>query len=89
MNKPWYVYIVKCSDDTLYTGVTLDIERRLKQHNNGTGANYTKRRRPVVLMVMFESPNQSEACKEEYRIKQLTRKEKLLLIDGNRNTSTQ
>lgn len=89
MSKPWYVYILKCADDTLYTGITTDVNRRLNEHNKGTGAKYTKTRRPVVLMAVSEASNRSEASKEEYRIKQLTRKEKLLLIDGNRNTSTQ
>jgi putative endonuclease len=88
-DKPWYVYILKCADDTLYTGITTDVNRRLNEHNKGTGAKYTKTRRPVVLVAVSEASNRSEASKEEYRIKQLTRKEKLLLIDGNRNTSTQ
>jgi putative endonuclease len=87
-NKKWYVYILKCADDTLYTGITTDVNRRLNEHNKGTGARYTKTRLPVVLMALFEASDRSEASKEEYRIKQLTRKEKLLLIDGNRNTST-
>lgn len=88
-DKPWYVYLLKCADDTLYTGITTDVNRRLNEHNKGTGAKYTKTRRPVVLVAVSEASNRSEASKEEYRIKQLTRKEKLLLIDGNRNTSTQ
>lgn len=88
-DKPWYVYILKCADDTLYTGITTDVNRRLNEHNKGTGAKYTKTRLPVVLVAVSEASNRSEASKEEYRIKQLTRKEKLLLIDGNRNTSTQ
>jgi putative endonuclease len=87
-NKKWYVYILKCADDTLYTGITTDVNRRLNEHNKGTGAKYTKTRLPVVLMAVSEASDRSEASKEEYRIKQLTRKEKLLLIDGNRNTST-
>ena len=87
-NNKWYVYILKCADDTLYTGITTDVNRRLNEHNKGTGARYTKTRLPVVLMALFEASDRSEASKEEYRIKQLTRKEKLLLIDGNRNTST-
>ena len=87
-DKSWYVYILKCADDTLYTGITTDVNRRLNEHNKGTGAKYTKTRRPVILVAVSEASNRSEASKEEYRIKQLTRKEKLLLIDGNRNTST-
>ena len=82
-DKPWYVYILKCADDTLYTGITTDVNRRLNEHNKGTGAKYTKTRRPVVLMAVSEASNRSEASKEEYRIKQLTRKEKLQLININ------
>jgi putative endonuclease len=89
MSKPWYVYILKCADNSLYTGITTDVNRRLNEHNKGTGAKYTKGRLPVILMAVSEASNRSEASKEEYRIKQLTRKEKLILIDGNRNTSTE
>lgn len=76
----WFVYILECSDGTLYTGITTNVERRVKQHNNGKGAKYTKVRRPVVLRKVFEATNRSEASKEEYRIKQLSRIEKLKLI---------
>jgi len=82
-DKPWYVYILKCADDTLYTGITTDVNRRLNEHNKGTGAKYTKTRLPVVLVAVSETSNRSEASKEEYRIKQLTRKEKLQLININ------
>ena len=82
-DKPWYVYILKCADDTLYTGITTDVNRRLNEHNKGTGAKYTKTRLPVVLVAVSEASNRSEASKEEYRIKQLTRKEKLQLININ------
>jgi putative endonuclease len=67
----WYVYILQCSDGTLYTGITTDINRRVETHNKGKGAKYTKTRLPVVLMVSFESTDRSNASKEEYRIKQL------------------
>ena len=81
----WYVYILECSDGTLYTGITTDLDKRLKTHNNGKGAKYTKTRLPVVLKVSFESEDRSTASKEEYRIKQLTRKEKLKLINEQSN----
>ena len=81
----WYIYILECSDKTLYTGITTDINKRLKTHNNGKGAKYTKTRLPVHLMAYFEAENRSEASKEEYRIKQLTRKGKLELIDYANN----
>jgi len=73
----WTVYIIKCSDDTLYTGITNNLERRLQQHNNGTGAKYTKGRGPVSLVKSFECADRSEASKLEYQIKQLSREEKL------------
>ena len=77
----WYVYILECSDGTLYTGITTDLDKRLKTHNNGKGAKYTRVRLPVVLRDSFETADRSSASKEEYRIKQLTRKEKLKLIN--------
>lgn len=77
----WYVYIVECSDGTFYTGITTDVNKRVLTHNKGKGAKYTKARLPVVLMASFEAGNRSEASKEEYRIKQLTRKEKQILIN--------
>lgn len=79
--KKWYVYIVECEKDgTLYTGITTDINRRLLQHNSGKGAKYTRTRFPVKLRALFEAQNRSEASKEEYRIKQLPRSEKLKLL---------
>jgi putative endonuclease len=81
----WYVYILECSDGTLYTGITTDLDKRLKTHNNGKGAKYTKTRLPVVLKASFEAEDRSSASKEEYRIKQLTRKEKLKLINEQSN----
>jgi putative endonuclease len=77
----WFVYILECSDGTLYTGITTDVNKRVLTHNKGKGAKYTKVRLPVVLRASFEAENRSLASKEEYRIKQLTRKEKLELIN--------
>ena len=76
----WYVYIVECSDLTLYTGITTDIAKRIEAHNNGSGAKYTKSRRPVVLKKSFECKNKSEALKLEYKIKQLPKEEKLTYV---------
>ncbi len=78
----YYTYILKCSDSTLYTGITTDIERRLKEHN-GTmawGAKYTKIRQPVELLYHEEYSNRSEASKRESEIKKMTREKKLQLI---------
>ncbi len=78
----WVVYILECSDGTLYTGITNDLDKRIKAHNSGTGAKYTRSRCPVILRIFWESPNRSEASKLEYAIKKLSRKKKLLLIKG-------
>jgi len=77
----WYVYIVECSDGTLYTGITTDVNKRIKAHNKGKGAKYTSTRKPVVLRALFETIDRSSASKEEYRIKQLSREAKLKLCD--------
>ena len=73
-------YIVRCSDGTFYTGWTCDIEARLRAHNEGRGAKYTKPRRPVALVYLRYFETKQEAMSEEYRIKRLTREKKLLLI---------
>ena len=77
----WYVYIVECADGSLYTGITTDVQRRILEHNYGMkAAKYTRSRRPVRLVYRKEVLNRSEASKEEARIKRLTRKKKLELI---------
>lgn len=79
----WYVYIVKCADDTLYTGVTTDLDRRVAEHNDSSkGAKYTRGRGPVELVYSCTAKDKAEACKEEFRIKALSRAEKLLLISS-------
>lgn len=76
-----YVYILECSDKTLYVGSTNDLEKRLHQHNNAkSGAHYTKIRRPVVLKYSEKLKNLSEALKREAGIKRWKREEKLALI---------
>lgn len=77
-----YTYIVECSDGTLYTGWTTDLDRRVKQHNTGKGAKYTKARIPVKLRYFEEFIEKEEAMKRECAIKKLSRKEKLILING-------
>lgn len=76
----WFVYIVECKDGTLYTGITTDVKARVAEHDAGIGAKYTKPRRPVKLLYTEEAENRSEACKREYQIKQLTRKQKQALV---------
>jgi putative endonuclease len=75
----YVVYILLCADNTLYTGITNNLERRLKQHNAGKASKYTRARLPVQLFHSFEVADKSEALKEEYKIKQLSREEKLKL----------
>lgn len=77
-----YTYIVKCRDGSLYTGWTTDLERRIKEHNSGKGAKYTKSRRPVALVYYETFDSKQEAMKREYAIKQLRRKDKLRLLEG-------
>ncbi|WP_428417667.1 GIY-YIG nuclease family protein [Phocicoccus schoeneichii] len=76
-----YVYIVMCSDNTLYTGYTVDVDKRMIAHNNGTGAKYTRARLPVELKYIEMFDSKSDAMKREYEIKQLTRSEKLKLME--------
>ncbi len=77
----WYTYVLRCADDSLYTGITTDLKRRLSEHNSSNlGAKYTKPRRPVRLVYSAEFENKSEASKEEYRIKKLSKEKKMQLI---------
>jgi len=76
----WWVYIVQCSDGTLYTGISNNVEKRIAAHNTGKGAKYTKTRRPVILLKQFECKDRSEASKLEYKIKQMSRQQKAAII---------
>lgn len=77
----FYVYILECHDQTLYTGYTVDIEDRIKVHNDGLGAKYTRGRLPVKLVYQEVLASKSEAMKREYQIKRYTRSKKLKLIE--------
>lgn len=79
-NDPWVVYVLRCADDTLYTGITNDLGRRIDRHNAGTAARYTRSRLPVVLVYQEPQANQSLALKRELKIKAQTRQEKEALI---------
>jgi len=81
-SSAWRVYIVRCADDSLYTGITRDVMRRISEHNadNGAGASYTRARRPVKLVYQEPAADRSTASRREYQIKQLSRGEKLALI---------
>ena len=75
-----YTYIVRCSDGSLYTGWTNDLEKRIRAHNDGKGAKYTKYRRPVILEYYEEFQTKEEAMRREWEIKQMNREEKLRMI---------
>ncbi len=76
----WFVYILRCADGSLYTGIAKDVDRRLKQHNAGTASRYTRSRLPVTLEYHEEQPNQSLALKREVAIKAMSRQKKESLI---------
>jgi len=83
-----YVYMVRCADDTLYTGYTTDPGRRVAEHNNGEGAKYTRGRTPVEIVYLERHDSQSTAMSREYELKQLRRAEKRRLIDGGAGLDT-
>ncbi|HCI52139.1 MAG TPA: endonuclease [Gallionella sp.] len=76
----WVCYLLRCADDTLYCGITNDLDKRLYAHNAGTAAKYTRARGPVALVFSESCADRSAASKRELAIKKLTRGEKLLLI---------
>lgn len=80
----YHLYLLRCADDTLYTGITTDLARRVAEHNTSqVGAKYTRARRPVVLVYSRRFRTRSNALREEARVKQLSRMEKLQLIQGD------
>jgi len=78
----YWVYMVRCADDTLYTGITDNLERRIKTHNSGKGAKYTRGRGPVVLVYQEACADKPEALRRELAIKQMSRREKLCLLEA-------
>ena len=81
MAAKWFIYMVRCADDSLYTGITTDVARRLREHNEtARGARYTRSRRPVELIYAETCENRSSASKREASIKQLSRSAKLSLL---------
>ncbi|MEG1003931.1 MAG: GIY-YIG nuclease family protein [Clostridium sp.] len=79
-----YVYIIKCSDESLYTGWTNDLEKRFKAHTEGRGAKYTRGRGPLELVYFEEYESKIDAMKREYAIKKMTRDKKIELINNNK-----
>ena len=76
----WYLYILRCGDGSLYTGITTDVARRLEAHRQGKGAKYTRGRGPLELAYQEECGTHSQALKREYAVKRLPRQEKEMLI---------
>lgn len=85
----WHVYIILCSDDTLYTGITTDVERRLRQHATGGGAKYFRGRQPKALLYLESGHDRSAASKREYCIKAMKRADKHQLIASTANAAYQ
>lgn len=82
--KQWFVYVVECSDGSLYTGITTNLKRRISEHNSSKkGAKYTKSRQPVELIYFETASNRSEATMREINIKKLSKKNKIQLINSN------
>lgn len=86
MEQLWYLYILRCGDDTLYTGITTDVDKRLEAHRRGKGAKYTRGRGPLELQYREVCGSHGAALKRELEVKSLTREEKRKLIEapGNR-----
>ena len=78
----YYVYILRCGDGSLYTGITTDVARRVAVHNAGKGAKYTRSRLPVTVLYQEPQPDKSAALRREIKIKAMTRAEKLKLIES-------
>lgn len=79
----YFIYILKCSDGTLYTGYTNNLEKRIEAHNDGKGAKYTRSRRPVEMVYSEKFRSKSKALKREWEIKKMERVDKLWLVAGN------
>lgn len=84
METNWYLYILRCGDGTLYTGITTDVEKRLETHRLGKGAKYTRGRSPLELVYQEECGSHSEALKREAAVKKLSREQKEILIQEKR-----
>lgn len=86
MEAQWYLYILRCGDGSLYTGITTDVARRLDAHRSGKGAKYTRGRMPLSLVYQERCTDHSQALKRELEIKALPRQEKEKLIAGEKTT---
>ncbi|NLM18319.1 MAG: GIY-YIG nuclease family protein [Candidatus Riflebacteria bacterium] len=86
-DKVWFVYILRCSDGTLYTGITKNLKARLETHNTGKGAKYTKARLPVKILYSEEVPSKSNALKRELAIKKMSKTQKEKLATSKQKTA--
>ena len=86
MESQWYLYILRCRDNTLYTGITTDVEKRLEAHRSGKGAKYTRGRAPLELVYRETCGSHSDALKREAEIKKFSRQAKELLIKSQRDS---
>lgn len=84
LKNSWYVYIIRCSDNTLYTGIAKEVEKRVAEHNSGNpgGAKYTRSRRPVTLVYREQVNSRSEAARRELEIKKMNKRRKEILVRG-------
>lgn len=88
MKNNWVVYLLRCSDNTLYCGITNDLDSRLIGHNSGKGAKYTRSRRPVELVGISPEMTKNEALKMEYKIKRLPADKKIFELSGKYSAAT-
>jgi len=84
VNKEWVVYILHCRDDTLYTGITNNVEKRLNAHSRGLAAKYTRSRRPVVLSAVSNPMSRTDAMRLELRIKKLAKGKKIATLNNTK-----
>ena len=84
MEQTWKLYILRCGDDTLYTGITVDVEHRFAMHKAGKGAKYTRGRGPLKLVYIEDCGSHSDALQREIAVKRLSRAEKIKLIENNK-----
>ncbi len=84
MDRPWQLYLLRCGDGTLYTGIALDARKRFLMHQRGRGAKYTRGRGPLELVYTESCPSHSDALRRELEVKKLTREEKEALIANGR-----
>ena len=78
--KQWKLYVLRCRDNTMYCGITNDLEARIQKHQSGKGAKYTRARLPIILLCSWNCTDHSHAAQQEYRFKTLSRKRKLLAL---------